>query len=423
MGAALFDDLSCLWWRIGWDARNPAATSRVDAAYKDCPEAWNDEERLQEAAKGFGDWIAGFAEQAEQKKQPVGDGECWTLAAEAIKYTNTTAQLTADNRLMTTIGRTHGHLIYAAKADPIKGQCGRWRGGDRVREHWGGIRRGDIIEWRAARCSELDGVRGSYVTLGNPEHTAVVIANSPVPERLKTTSKSEDYYALLNVRPTCSQAELRTAYHTAARKHHPDRQKDIDSSFMEQLNAAYETLSDPTRRSAYDDARQSGLGAKAGQSNLSRISAQVDLDSMEVCEQPGDEDRLTFYHPCRCGSGFYVGEEQLAHSARPVVQCSGCSERVRILSGQTDGAEDADGETTFSADEEKQPALAPWELGSITTIEQSAGQVPTRRTYSLAQDSFTHGELWIYRPVWEREYVGGAVQAEWPPTLPGWQAL
>ena len=77
------------------------------------------------------------------------------------------------------IGRTHGHLIYAATP-----AGGRWRGGDLARAEWGGVRRGDILEWREARCSVVGAPQGSYMDIGAPEHTAVVVADAPVPRDL-----------------------------------------------------------------------------------------------------------------------------------------------------------------------------------------------------------------------------------------------
>jgi hypothetical protein len=149
VGGALFADLSCLWWEISWNSTNPSKTVKRQVAYREPPGSWNDEERLVEASRGTGDWIAGFAELNERNRTPVGDGECWSLAAEAIQYTNQTAGLNESNRLMKTIGRTHGYLLFAGKADEAKGQCGRWRGGDL------GIRRGDIVVQDKGRTARI----------------------------------------------------------------------------------------------------------------------------------------------------------------------------------------------------------------------------------------------------------------------------
>lgn len=413
-GSALFSDLSCLWWHITWKSNNPTATVEVQIAYCERPSSWDDEERLVEASKGFGEWIAGFAEDAVQRRAPVGDGECWTLAAEAIKYTNTTAQLTENNRLLTSIGRTHGHLIYAARVDQDQEQHGRWRGGDRVRAHGGGIRRGDIIEWRTAKCSEVGAPKGSYVTLGAPDHTGIVVDNAIVPDRLSKINREareNSLYSLLGVKSTSTSAEIRNAYLLAARKHHPDRGGE-DKAYMQQLNHAHATLTNPQTRHLYDEELQNQRSTLSGRPNDSRVSDTVDLDAMEVIE---DAEKLTFYHACRCGGGFYVNEDELVNS-QVVISCSGCSERLRIVADQ-------EAQEPTITDDPDQPKLAPWELGSISVIEQSAGQVPTRRTYDLSRESFTQGELWIYRPVWESELLGGSVKPLWPPSIPGWKQI
>lgn len=417
LGCALFADLSFLWWKISWDASRPAATVQSQVAYREPPVAWADEERLSEASNGFGDWIAGFAETNEANRTPVGDGECWTLAAEAIKYTNATAQLTESNRLMTTIGRTHGFLIFAGKADEVQGQCGRWRGGDRLRANGGGVRRGDIVEWRTVKIGMKGGVPGSYATLGAPDHTAIIIEDSPVPERLSVKGSKggqgdNDFYSLLGIARSATQAEIRSAYLKGARQHHPDKQAGGNDDYIQRLNEAHATLSDANLRRQYDQQLQ-GRGST---SNSSRLTAEVDLDSFESVESAGESDLATFQYPCRCGGGFYIDEEQL-QNGQDIIACSGCSEQIRVL------WQDSQVRNKEDDLEDKQPALSPWELGSITVIEQSAGKVPTRCTYDLGQKSFTKGEIWIYRPVWESEYIGGPPKAEWPPTLSGWQQL
>jgi curved DNA-binding protein CbpA len=66
-----------------------------------------------------------------------------------------------------------------------------------------------------------------------------------------------DYYALLGVGRGASAADVDRAYRRAARATHPDVHPD-DASAAERFHAvtiAYETLSDPRRRTAYDHAR------------------------------------------------------------------------------------------------------------------------------------------------------------------------
>jgi DnaJ-class molecular chaperone len=62
-----------------------------------------------------------------------------------------------------------------------------------------------------------------------------------------------DYYEVLGVDKKASQAEIKKAYRKRALEFHPDRNKskDAESKFKE-VNAAYEVLSDPQKRTTYD---------------------------------------------------------------------------------------------------------------------------------------------------------------------------
>lgn len=64
-----------------------------------------------------------------------------------------------------------------------------------------------------------------------------------------------DYYAFLEISPDADEATIRMAYRTLARRYHPDIAGDGSLERMQQLNVAYRTLSDPSRRSAYDAQR------------------------------------------------------------------------------------------------------------------------------------------------------------------------
>jgi hypothetical protein len=65
-----------------------------------------------------------------------------------------------------------------------------------------------------------------------------------------------DYYALLGVPPDASEALIRLAFRRLARLYHPDVAGTGNLVRMQQLNAAYRTLSDPERRRAYDATRE-----------------------------------------------------------------------------------------------------------------------------------------------------------------------
>jgi curved DNA-binding protein len=65
----------------------------------------------------------------------------------------------------------------------------------------------------------------------------------------------QDYYAVLGVPKTATQKEIKAAYRKLARQHHPDvnpGDKSAEDRFK-QIGEAYEVLSDPDKRTKYDD--------------------------------------------------------------------------------------------------------------------------------------------------------------------------
>ena len=64
---------------------------------------------------------------------------------------------------------------------------------------------------------------------------------------------TRDYYEVLGVTKTATEAELKAAYRKQALQWHPDRNrtKDAEVKFKE-INEAYEVLSDPQKRQTYD---------------------------------------------------------------------------------------------------------------------------------------------------------------------------
>src|SRR3954454_8455844 len=71
-----------------------------------------------------------------------------------------------------------------------------------------------------------------------------------------------DYYTVLGVARTATDAEIKRAFRKLAQQWHPDVNKDpaADERFK-QINEAYQVLSDPQRRQAYDMFGRAGVGA------------------------------------------------------------------------------------------------------------------------------------------------------------------
>jgi len=77
----------------------------------------------------------------------------------------------------------------------------------------------------------------------------------------------EDFYKLLGVDRNASDAEIKKSYRSKAMKYHPDRNKDnpveAEAKFK-QIKEAYEVLSDPKKRSAYDQFGHAGIDPSMG---------------------------------------------------------------------------------------------------------------------------------------------------------------
>ncbi len=75
-----------------------------------------------------------------------------------------------------------------------------------------------------------------------------------------------DYYEVLGVQKGCSEDELKKAYRQMAKKYHPDLHpddKEAEAKFKE-VNEAYEVLSDPQKRSRYDQFGHAGVDPSFG---------------------------------------------------------------------------------------------------------------------------------------------------------------
>ena len=73
--------------------------------------------------------------------------------------------------------------------------------------------------------------------------------------------KNKDYYAILGVHPTAEIAVIEAAYKALAKRYHPDVSQDNPEEAhrrMQEINEAYEVLSNTTKRKEYDDLKGSG---------------------------------------------------------------------------------------------------------------------------------------------------------------------
>jgi molecular chaperone DnaJ len=92
-------------------------------------------------------------------------------------------------------------------------------------------------------------------------------------------ANKRDYYEILGVSRNASDDEIKKAFRRLAKQYHPDANKEqgAEARFIE-INEAYEVLSDPQKRTAYDRFGHAGLdGVGAGFNDFAGFSSLNDL--------------------------------------------------------------------------------------------------------------------------------------------------
>ena len=154
-----------------------------------------------------------------------------------------------------------------------------------------------------------------------------------------------DVLGLVGEGKSASTEENKRAYKSAALRCHPDKNGGDVAAFVA-VNRAFETLSDPASRRAYD-------AALTSRQRQVVVSDEIDLEDMDVedAEAPGtgtanDLDEgggheaiaTRYSYPCRCGDRYELDAEDLHVDFDFVdVPCASCSLFTRVRYGPSDG--------------------------------------------------------------------------------------
>jgi curved DNA-binding protein len=149
---------------------------------------------------------------------------------------------------------------------------------------------------------------------------------------------TRDYYADLGVPRTARREEIRRAYRTLARRHHPDvnREPGAEERFKA-IAEAYQVLSDPRRRRDYDASQQTAedwLGSlfQGGLGEAAAPGRQAGPQRRRPpYQQPGPRDQAP--PQGRAGgdsqAGFAIAVEDAYHGGRRTVTLPGPAGRPR----------------------------------------------------------------------------------------------
>ncbi|HEX4206103.1 MAG TPA: molecular chaperone DnaJ [Ktedonobacteraceae bacterium] len=94
-------------------------------------------------------------------------------------------------------------------------------------------------------------------------------------------ANKRDYYEILGVARGASDDELKKAFRRLAKQYHPDANKEqsAEARFIE-VNEAYEVLSDPQKRAAYDSYGHAGVGSGMGNAGFSDFGSFSNISDL-----------------------------------------------------------------------------------------------------------------------------------------------
>ena len=121
----------------------------------------------------------------------------------------------------------------------------RWSRRTGLKRHEVGLEFASVSEQKQNKLEQL--ARFGFVV--TDRHQSRAYSSS-----VQASAHLPDYYAMLEVGPAASPAEIRRAFHKLAKVHHPDTGGDVER--FSELQRAWEVLKSQDTRSSYDRSRR-----------------------------------------------------------------------------------------------------------------------------------------------------------------------
>ncbi|KAJ7287192.1 hypothetical protein C8J57DRAFT_1048823, partial [Mycena rebaudengoi] len=138
-----------------------------------------------------------------------------------------------------------------------------------------------------------------------------------------------DYYAVLAISSHVARDEIKSAYHRALLRSHPDKvivDARGDAPFdIALIQEAYHVLSTPALREQHDLNLRRSKSAATGP----RPAALISLEDFDFLDSGSPNTPDLWEHSCRCGGMYRITSDDM-DAGRHLVGCTSCSEVVWV---------------------------------------------------------------------------------------------
>lgn len=146
----------------------------------------------------------------------------------------------------------------------------------------------------------------------------------------------DDHYELLGVTSSSTHEQIKKAYQLKLFVYHPDKQRDknISPQMFQRIQDAWEVLSNPESRKAYDQENRwkKQIASTHSSTDIVLLSEFCVTREGSKCTTPENcnTEDLLYSRQCRCGDAFEISQEDL-EAGFNTIQCNGCSLYVTVI--------------------------------------------------------------------------------------------